>query len=269
MSGLEGLGGIRDTTVQAFMSSKRWLAGSLILVAPLRKPTHWWFSDNNKNWGWLEGELDVELVCNMGLLIEELARHPKVDPGKIVLYGFSAGAYAVTELLTTHQSVPARVVVLGGVHGHGDTEEQCKILGLPPKLQSKVPEFEKKWTAYLYRLMSGPNVHADRFVVVHNTLDTLSYWQPASEICNALDQSRIWAGTSLIRRSVFTRQASRAFKQGHNYWRLTFEEAIDELVTLRSDPSLSENGRLQIVNERDRASSRSFCCRTTDRALCS
>eukprot|EP00971_Amphidinium_carterae_P324840 6454807-Amphidinium_carterae.1 len=86
MSGLEGLGGIRDTTVQAFMSSKRWPAGSLILVAPLRKPTHWWFSDNNKNWGWLEGELDIELVCNMGLLIEELARHPKVDPRKIVLY---------------------------------------------------------------------------------------------------------------------------------------------------------------------------------------
>eukprot|EP00971_Amphidinium_carterae_P116246 2302970-Amphidinium_carterae.1 len=119
MSGLEGLGGIRDATVQALMSSKRWPAGSLILVAPLRKPTHWWFSANSKNWGWLEGELDVELVCNMGMLIEELARHPKVDPRKIVLYGFSAGAYAVTELLTTHQSALARVVVLGGVHGHG------------------------------------------------------------------------------------------------------------------------------------------------------
>eukprot|EP00971_Amphidinium_carterae_P204247 4052955-Amphidinium_carterae.1 len=143
------------------MSSKRWPAGSLLLVAPLRKPTHWWFSANNKNWGWLEGELDVELVCNMGLLIEELARHPKVDPRKIVLYGFSAGAYAVTELLTTHQSVPARVVVLGGVHGHGDSEEQCNTLGLPPKLQSRINEFERKWTAYLYRLMSGTNVHAD------------------------------------------------------------------------------------------------------------
>eukprot|EP00971_Amphidinium_carterae_P345762 6486889-Amphidinium_carterae.1 len=239
MSGLEGLGGIRDTTVHAMMSSKKWPAGSLLLVAPLRKPTHWWFSDNIKNWGWLEGELDVELVCNMGLLIEELARHPKVDPRKIVLYGFSAGAYVVTELLTTHQSVPARVVALGGV-----------ILGLPPKLQSKVGEFERKWTAYLYRLMSGPNVHADRFVVVHNTLDTLSYWQPASEIWNALDQSRIWAGASLLRRILFTRQASRAFKQGHNYWKLTFEEIIDELVMLRSDPALSEVGRLEIVNER-------------------
>eukprot|EP00971_Amphidinium_carterae_P116247 2302970-Amphidinium_carterae.2 len=94
--------------------------------------------------------------------------------------------------------------------------------------------------------MSGPNVYADRFVVVHNTLDTLSYWQPASEIGNALDQSRIWAGASLLRRIVFTRQASHAFKQGHNYWKLTFEEAIDELVTLRSDPALSEDGRLQI-----------------------
>eukprot|EP00971_Amphidinium_carterae_P282774 5614026-Amphidinium_carterae.2 len=205
MSGLEGLGGIRDTAVQAMMSSKRWPAGSLILVAP--KSTHWWFSANT-------------------------------------------GAYAVTELLTTHQSVPARVVVLGGVHGHGDTEEQCRILGLPPKLQSRVVEFERKWTAYLYRLMSGPNVHADRFVVVHNTLDTLSYWQPASEIWNALDQSRIWAGASLLRRILFTRQASRAFKQGHNYWKLTFEEAIDELVALRVDPPLSEAARIEIVNDR-------------------
>eukprot|EP00971_Amphidinium_carterae_P325173 6455302-Amphidinium_carterae.1 len=65
-----------------------------------------------------------------------------------------------------------------------------------------------------------------------------------------MDQSRIWAGASLLRRIVFTRQASRAFKQGHNYWKLTLEEAIDELVTLRSDPTLSEDGRLQIVNER-------------------
>eukprot|EP00971_Amphidinium_carterae_P135637 2687330-Amphidinium_carterae.2 len=186
----------------------------------------------------------------MGLLIEELARHPRVDSRKIVLYGFSAGAYAITELLTTHQSVPARAIVLGGVHGHGDSEAQCRVLNLPMKLQARIAEFDRKWDAYLYRLISGPNVHAERFVVVRNTLDTLSYWEPASAIWNALDQSRIWAGASMLRRVLFTRQASIAFKQGHNYWRLTFEEVIDELIALRVDPPLSEQTRIEIVNDR-------------------
>eukprot|EP00971_Amphidinium_carterae_P341359 6480119-Amphidinium_carterae.1 len=107
LSGLEGLGGIKDTTVRDQMTLRKWPVGSLLLVAPLRKPSHWWFSDNCKNYGWLEGNLDVELVCNMALLLEELAKHPRVDPRKIVLYGFSAGAYAISELLTTHQSVIA------------------------------------------------------------------------------------------------------------------------------------------------------------------
>eukprot|EP00971_Amphidinium_carterae_P335576 6471511-Amphidinium_carterae.2 len=187
LSGLEGLGGIRDTTVQDQMRMKNWPAGSLVLVAPLRKSSHWWFSDNSKNYGWLEGNLDVELVCNMALLLEELAKHPRVDPRKIVLYGFSAGAYAISELLTTHQSVIARTIVLGGIHGHGDSVTQCQVLALPPKLQQRIPEFEKKWEAYLLRLASGPNIHPDRMVVVHNTLDTLSYWAPAREIWQAMD----------------------------------------------------------------------------------
>eukprot|EP00971_Amphidinium_carterae_P324428 6447460-Amphidinium_carterae.1 len=65
------------------MKQRKWPAGSLLLVAPLRKPSHWWFSDNSKNYGWLEGNLDVELVCNMALLLEEQAKHPRVDPRKI------------------------------------------------------------------------------------------------------------------------------------------------------------------------------------------
>eukprot|EP00971_Amphidinium_carterae_P032529 640537-Amphidinium_carterae.1 len=228
------------------MKQRKWPAGSLLLAAPLRKPSHW-FSENSKNYGWLEGNLDVELVCNMALLLEELAKHPRVDARKIVLYGFSAGAYAISELLTTHQSVIARTVVLGGIHGHGDSAAQCQALGLPPKLQQRIPEFEKKWEAYLLRLASGPNIHPDRMVVVHNTLDTLSYWAPAREIWQAMDDARTWAGMSLLRRKTFSRQASRSFKQGHNYWKMTFDEAVEELVVLRCDPPLTMEARQRFL----------------------
>eukprot|EP00971_Amphidinium_carterae_P288062 5718520-Amphidinium_carterae.1 len=40
LSGLEGLGGIRDTTVLDQMKQKKWPAGSLLLVAPFRKSSH-------------------------------------------------------------------------------------------------------------------------------------------------------------------------------------------------------------------------------------
>eukprot|EP00971_Amphidinium_carterae_P271736 5392091-Amphidinium_carterae.1 len=225
------------------MRLKNWPAGSLVIVAPLRKTSHWWFSDNSNNYGWLEGNLDVELVCNMALLLEELAKHPRVDPRKIVLYGFSAGAYAISELLTTHQSVIARTIVLGGIHGHGDSATQCQVLALPTKLQQRIPEFEKKWEAYLLRLSSGPNIHPDRMVVVHNTLDTLSYWAPARDIWQAMDDARTWAGMSLLRRKTFSRPASRSFKNGHNYWK------VEELIVLRCDPPLTLETRQVFLDQ--------------------
>eukprot|EP00971_Amphidinium_carterae_P082770 1637554-Amphidinium_carterae.1 len=66
-------------------------------------------------------------------------------------------------------------------------------------------------------------------VVVHNILDTLSYWAPAREIWQAMDDARTWAGMSLLRRKTFSRPASRNFKQGHNYWKMAFDEAVEEL----------------------------------------
>eukprot|EP00971_Amphidinium_carterae_P272609 5410622-Amphidinium_carterae.4 len=109
------------------------------------------------------------------MLTEELARHPQCPD------------------LTPCQAVPARAIVLGGVHGYGDSVEQCQKLDLPLKLQPKIRQLDQKWDAYLDRLISGPSTHADRIVVVHNTKDVLSYWEPAlaiSPIWNAIDQSR-------------------------------------------------------------------------------
>eukprot|EP00971_Amphidinium_carterae_P352129 6492444-Amphidinium_carterae.2 len=84
-------------------------------------------------------------------------------------------------------------------------------------------------------------------VVVHNTLDTLSYWAPAREIWQAMDEARTWAGMSLLRRKTFSRQASRNFRQGHNYWKMTFDEVVEELVVLRSDPPLTMEARQRFI----------------------
>eukprot|EP00929_Paragymnodinium_shiwhaense_P104576 TRINITY_DN6914_c0_g1_i1.p1 TRINITY_DN6914_c0_g1~~TRINITY_DN6914_c0_g1_i1.p1 ORF type:complete len:330 (-),score=43.54 TRINITY_DN6914_c0_g1_i1:40-1029(-) len=97
-----------------------------ILVVPRRKKGAWWFIDDDTTWGWISGSYmpdEVDIHCQW---IEELATCDGVDVHRIGLFGFSAGAYAVTEVLA-RADVTFSGVGMGGVHGHG----QCCLDEIP------------------------------------------------------------------------------------------------------------------------------------------
>eukprot|EP00971_Amphidinium_carterae_P350844 6491772-Amphidinium_carterae.2 len=161
------------------------------MLFPLRPSNHWWMIDRYGDYGWLEGNLDVTFLNNMHHLFDLAIRHPQVDPNKVFMFGFSAGGYALTEMIASHRGLSARAIVLGGIHGHGNAvEDAIKCYsGAKPKPEV-LDSFADKWSAYLERMRNSPPRHVLQIFAVHNVKDTLSPWGPAQSIIDALDTTR-------------------------------------------------------------------------------
>eukprot|EP00971_Amphidinium_carterae_P112170 2221724-Amphidinium_carterae.1 len=192
---------------------------SFIVATILQPPGHWWFLDDKKDYGWLVGDLDVPLLHKVVSLMEAVSLHPQVHPRLVFLSGFSAGAYAITELLAVGIPFPVASIVFGGVHGHGNALEVCNSLALSNVVRERTPEFDGKWRAYLSRLSQPSEDDIRSIVVVHNKRDLMSPWVAAEPIIHAIDQSRTWNDLPLVRQVVFIQEKSNKNKNAHQYWR--------------------------------------------------
>ena len=81
----------------------------------------WWFISDAQSWVYLDGEFDEAEVRRIASWINGLSDTPGINKLMVSLIGFSAGAYAATEILASGK-VDIYSFIVGAVHGHGAPE---------------------------------------------------------------------------------------------------------------------------------------------------
>jgi len=213
-----------ETVTDVFQMWREWTRIApepFLLVCPCQPENYWWFIDNDSDYGWVKGAFSSETVQLYCKWLDALSMFPRVATTRIGLFGWSAGAYAVTEILAAG-CIPLSGVGLGGVHGHG----QSNLEGLPPQFASIA---RPKFDAYLKRLkeMSGvPWIEA-----THGITDTESKWADAQAIFEALTEAQ-QAGLNpevsvraLEPEEQDVRPKSKKNKTHHNYFNASFVRA--------------------------------------------
>ena len=126
-SGLDGIG--VELSLLSSASPKPF-----VLVAPIRSPETWWvLNDSRPPFGCVFGsfsEGDVKRYCHW---IGTLAESPGIDANSVSLFGGSAGAYAVSEVLASG-TCNFHCVCLAGLHGHGRPDD----VGLFPECRNRL-----------------------------------------------------------------------------------------------------------------------------------
>jgi dienelactone hydrolase len=235
--------------------AEKWLPGSAfeelpqeyVLVAPLR-PTQEWFLDNDQEYGWVDGEFTPKVVDAFLSWLDHLAKDPSIDEQRVSLLGFSAGAYAVVELLAQNRTLSFRGAIVGGVHGHG----QPDMVGIEeerhPKCQADVL---RKWDEFLQRLRCLRK-QTKRFFAVHNAHDRQSPWGHAKQLYATLLAS--WTGHSVV--VVLDQRRST-----HSYFHHTFRKSFllhllrDEVPLKCASPSCN------YLAHTDDCTFSGFCCK--------
>ena len=139
-----------------------------VLVVPLRPPQTWWVLDNHRApWGFVDGSLMTTEVDNYCRWISTLAATPGIDAASVSLFGNSAGAYAVTEIMAGNMHIRLNLVGICAVHGHG----QPDLDGLGIKRKKNSRTITDKWHAYINRL-SSHRIGPVSILAIHNKEDT-------------------------------------------------------------------------------------------------
>lgn len=189
-----------------------------VLVAPVKPNKLWWFIDDDSDWGWVKGDVRTALVRVYCEWLAALAELSHVNADRIGLFGWSAGAYAVTEIIG-HGCIPLTGVGLGGVHGHG----QRDVEGLADIRKAGTIE---KFHAYLERL--GNHGGVPWIEATHAPEDKESRWVDAQDIFQVLNERQAALGLPPVSvREVEPEQQdvkpnSKRNRQHHNYFQASF-----------------------------------------------
>eukprot|EP00931_Biecheleriopsis_adriatica_P022350 TRINITY_DN14384_c0_g1_i4.p1 TRINITY_DN14384_c0_g1~~TRINITY_DN14384_c0_g1_i4.p1 ORF type:complete len:689 (+),score=106.23 TRINITY_DN14384_c0_g1_i4:43-2067(+) len=198
-----------------------------LMVAPARPDRMWWFINNDKQFGWVEGDFVPEVASSFSAWLAFLADCTFVDSARIGLFGFSAGAYAAVELLS-HGCVPLSGIGLGGVHGHGQKDAE----DLPP---DKVWSASEKFSAFLRRLRRHKGV--PWIEATHGKTDQESKWTDAQEILHAISEQQVRLGLprvsirALAPEDQDVKPSKKRNRSNHNYFHAAFYRR-DFLVAL-------------------------------------
>jgi pimeloyl-ACP methyl ester carboxylesterase len=240
--GLGSKGGLKDC--------ENWLRGTFsqleseyVFVAPLRPEGSWWFVDDDKNWGWIDGSFQPKLVDAFLAWLDFLAKDPSIDERRVSLLGFSAGAYAVLELLARNRNVNIRGVIIGGVHGHA----QADMNGIQgTKRVQRSSEVLRKWNEFLKRV-EGLKLEPLFFSAVHNEWDKLSPWPYAQKIYESLRKSC----SSLGNVQLLAKQATKGDASAHSYFASTFTlDKLQELLHVSREKCVSKKRIVELEKER-------------------
>ena len=226
LSGLGHGGGLSTMPADLEEAASR----SFVMVAPRRDPAKWWFISDAKDWGWVDGEYEEHEVARISSWIRWTSGEPGIDRNMISILGFSAGAYAATELLALGQ-VDIHGLVVGGVHGHGQPDLDDIAGARRLKYADSIID---KWHAYLSRLrIHGGVRRMARFV--HREGDSLSKIKYAQENFNvvAYRQSELGLPEPITEEAPLDRARKREKMQGHNYRKSAFarHEVLEYLLT--------------------------------------
>lgn len=149
-----------------------------VLVSPVRPKHGWWFINSASKFGWIRGEFDAAMVERHAAWMKSIVCRPGVNAKRVGVFGFSAGAYAVAEILAAGVDFELCGVGLGGVHGHGQWDSS----DLPA---AHVRSARVKFLAFLRRIRRHQGC---RWIeVTHGITDKESKWDDARKIIEALE----------------------------------------------------------------------------------
>ena len=168
-----------------------------VLLAPYPPEGYMWFIKKGQIpfWTWVDGEYDPTSVLNMAQLIVRVVREHEeyIDSALISLVGFSAGAYAVTELLAfSDRQFHIHRVVLAGVHGHGQPDDR----GISQKRRNNMDNIRNKWTKYEKRIASHRGAEGG-IAYLHNDTDETCPLKFAKDIRKVLEERQADLGLPL------------------------------------------------------------------------
>ena len=164
--------------------------------------------------GLVDGAYSDNMAAALAGLLTYLVDHENVDKSRVALAGFSAGAYACTELLP--QRLPKLcAVVVGGLHGHATLDQAADTIPTKKWLQAEV-----KFAAYLSRAALSQGMQY--FEATHCTDDKMCSWANAEKILDRLDAAQRSAGEKPIIRRFVDSPAVKGNRAQHDYWGATF-----------------------------------------------
>ena len=168
-----------------------------VLLALEPRKGHTWFIKDCKKpyWTWIDGEYDRGTVISMSQFIGRVVRKHQayIDSALISLVGFSAGAYAVTELLAFSDSnFHIHRVVLAGVHGHGQPDSR----GINDKRINDMDNITNKWNEYKQRIASHKGAGGG-IAYLHNENDATCLVKFAQDIRKVLEDRQAQLGLPL------------------------------------------------------------------------
>ena len=182
-----------------------------MLVTPRQWSGHWWFLDDRGENGWLQGHLSIPLLNATARFIALLAKSRGIDSQRVALMGFSAGAYACTELLGSRLLPPIRGVGLGGTHGHGAED----MTDVPERMRR---QGFQNFMDYMERVQSHSG--AAYIEMSHALEDVRSRYADACRIREALNVGQRAAHQPSVK--FRTVPPDRPSKTNHNYYNAAF-----------------------------------------------
>ena len=176
-SGLDGIG-------VELAELSRATSKPFVLVAPFRSSSCWVLDDSQPPLDCVEGSLSASEVAKYCHWIQSLAGAEGIDHTSVSLFGGSAGAYAVSEIIASG-TCELYCVGLAALHGHGRPDR----VGLDEQCKSRFVKISANWTAYINRIgnhLRGPSI----LIGVHSEEDTFCPWRYAREIYKVFDNCR-------------------------------------------------------------------------------
>ena len=150
--------------------------------------------------------------------MEHMARSVGVDRQQVSAWGFSAGAYAVSECLARLPQAVLKNVVVGGLHGHGQPDLQ----GVAGRRRlSNGSTIIDKWNAYIIRLRGHPGVPG-HFVCVHHPNAEICPMRYAKLIWHELEARQLELGCPALTIESPPGGTSKKKNRCHNYREWTF-----------------------------------------------
>lgn len=225
-AGLGSRGGLGEVSL-ATLSSQT--PSAFVIVAPIRPKGLWWPVDDDREWGFCDGAFQPTVVGRFGEWMQAISNDPGINRRWISAWGFSAGAYGLSEFFSTGVQVPLfRSLVLGGLHGHG----QPDLDGVQGSKRLQCGDaIVAKWEAYIHRIREHPGVPGN-LICVHHKQDQKCPWRYTELIIQALNDRQRELGYKPVSLEEAVLTGRNRLRSCHAYGAFTFyrRELLETLL---------------------------------------